>query len=322
MAASDYYKVLGISKDASDKQIKQVYRKLARKYHPDVNSGDKAAEEKFKKVNEAYEVLSDPEKRKKYDRYGEQWQYADQFEQQRGQQRYARQQGPAFDFGGGAGGAGGFGSIFDDLFVGRKGGFRMSMRGQDMQHPIDVTLKEAFIGATKVIQLQMEEACPSCSGKGCYACNGLGMTRQAHRFEIKVPAGVKNGSKVRMVGKGGPGYGGGKAGDLYLNVSVKADPVFQRKGDDLQADVPVPLTTAVLGGEINVATLSGDVVLKVPALTQNGNVFRLSGKGVPHLGKSGSGDLLAKVKVVLPQNLNDDEKKLFEELRKLQKDGQ
>ncbi|MFC1998036.1 DnaJ C-terminal domain-containing protein [Chloroflexota bacterium] len=316
MAANDYYGVLGVGKDASDKQVKQAYRKMARKYHPDVNSGDKASEDKFKKVNEAYEVLSDPEKRKKYDRYGEQWQHADQFEQQREQQRHTRQ-GPAFDFGGGAGG---YGSIFDDLFVGRKGGFRMSRRGQDMQHPIEVNLKEAFSGATKVIQLQMEEPCPSCSGKGCYACNGLGITRQAHRFEIKVPAGVKNGSKVRMAGKGGPGYGGGKAGDLYLMVSVKTDPVFLRKGDDLQADVPVPLTTAVLGGEVNVATLGGDIVLKLPALTQNGKVFRLSGKGMPHLDKSGSGDLLAKAKVVLPQDLTDEEKKLFEQLKKLRKD--
>jgi len=318
MAASDYYKVLGIGKDASDKQVKQAYRKMARKYHPDVNSGNKAAEEKFKKVNEAYEVLSDAEKRKKYDRYGDQWLYADQFEQQRGQQRYTRH-GSTFDFGGGAGG---FGSIFDDLFVGRKGGFKTSRRGQDMQYPMEVSLKEAFSGATKVIQLQMEEPCPSCSGKGCYACNGLGITRQAHRFEVKVPAGVKNGSKVRMAGKGGPGYGGGKAGDLYLNVSVKADPVFQRKGDDLQVDVPVPLTTAVLGGEVSIATMGGDVVLKVPALTQNGNVFRLSGKGMPHLGKSGNGDLLAKAKVVLPQKLTDGEKKLFEDLREFQKDGQ
>jgi len=318
MATSDYYNVLGISKDASDKQIKQAYRKMARKYHPDVNSGDRGAEDKFKKVNEAYEVLSDPEKRKKYDRYGEQWQYADQFEQQRSQQRSTRH-GPAFDFGGGGGG---FGSIFDDLFVGRKGGYRMSRRGQDVQHPIDVTLNEAFSGVNRVIQLQMEEPCPSCSGKGCYACNGMGMTRQAHRFEVKVPAGVKNGSKVRMAGKGGPGYGGGKAGDLYLMVSVKADPVFQRKGDDLQADVPVPLTTAVLGGEVKVATLGGELVLTVPPLTQNGKAFRLSGKGMPHLGKSGSGDLLAKVKVVLPQKLTDEEKKLFEGLQKLQKEGQ
>jgi len=318
MAASDYYEMLGISKDASDKQVKQAYRKMARKYHPDVNSGDKAAEDKFKKVNEAYEVLSDPEKRKQYDRYGEQWQYADQFEQQRGQQRYTRQ-GPTFEFGSGTDG---FGSIFEDLFVGRKGGFRRSRRGQDMQYSIEVTLREAFNGATKVIELKMEEPCPSCSGKGCYACNGLGITRQAHRFEVKVPAGVKNGSKVRMGGKGGPGIGGGKAGDLYLIVSVKADPVFQRRGDDLHADVPLPLTTAVLGGEVKVATLGGDIELKVTALTQNGKVFRLSGKGMPHLGKSGHGDLLAKVKVVLPQNLTDDEKKLFEDLRKLQKDGQ
>lgn len=317
MATINYYEVLGIRKGASDKQIKQAYRKLARKYHPDVNSGDKSAEEKFKKVNEAYEVLSDPDKRKKYDRYGEQWQYADQFEQQRGQHTYTRQ-GPEFDFGAGASG---FGSIFEDLFAGRKSGFRMSRRGQDMQHPIEVTLKEAFTGATKFIQLQMDEPCPSCSGKGCYACNGLGMTRQAHRFEVKVPAGVKNGSKVRMTGKGGPGYGGGKAGDLYLIVIVKPDPIFQRKGDDLQIDVSVPLTIAVLGGEVKVAALSGDLELKVPALTQNGKVFRLSSKGMPHLDKSGSGDLLAKVKVVLPQKLTDDEKKLFENFKKLQEGG-
>ena len=316
MAATDYYSVLGVSRNASDKQIKQAYRKMARKYHPDVNSGDKAAEDTFKKVNEAYEVLSDPEKRKKYDRYGEQWQYADQFEQQRGRQTYTRG-GTSFDFGTG----GGFGSIFDDLFMGHRGGFSASRRGQDMQYPIEVTLKEAFTGVNKLIQLQMDEPCPSCNGKGCYACNGLGMTRQAHRFEVKVPAGVKNGSKVRMSGKGGPGYGGGKAGDLFLLVSVKSDPVFQRNGDDLQADVPVPLTTAVLGGEVNVSTLGGDVMLKVPELTQNGKIFRLAGKGMPHLGKSGSGDFLAKVKVVLPQNISADEKKLFEQLQKLQKGG-
>ena len=312
-----YYKELEISTDASDKQIKQAYRKLARKYHPDVNSGDKAAEDKFKKVNEAYEVLSDPGKRMKYDRYGKQWQDADRFEQQRGQRRYTRQQSSGFNS---RDATGGFGSIFDDLFMGRKGGFRGSRRGQDVQHPIEVTLKEAFSGTNKVIQLQMEEPCPSCSGKGCYACNGLGITRQAHRFEVRVPAGVKNGSKVRMAGKGGPGYDGGKTGDLYLIVSVKANSFYQRKGDNLQTDVPVPLTTAMLGGEVKVATLDGDIELKVPALTQNGKIFRLFGKGMPHLGKSGHGDLLAKVKVVLPQNLTDDEKKLFEDLKKLQKD--
>jgi molecular chaperone DnaJ/curved DNA-binding protein len=135
-----------------------------------------------------------------------------------------------------------------------------------------------------------------------------------------VPVGVKNGSKVRMAGKGGPGYDGGKTGDLYLIVSVKANSFYQRKGDNLQTDVPVPLTTAMLGGEVKVATLDGDIELKVPALTQNGKIFRLFGKGMPHLGKSGHGDLLAKVRVVLPQNLTDDEKKLFEDLKKLQKD--
>ncbi|MBT3362236.1 MAG: J domain-containing protein [Chloroflexi bacterium] len=313
MANSDYYHVLGVSRDANDKQIKQAYRKMARKHHPDVNSGDKAAEGKFKKVNEAYEVLSDSQKRKKYDRYGDNWQHADQFEQQRGGHRSARQS-QSFDFGGG----GGFESVFGDLFGGGRGGYRTSMRGQDAEYPVEVTLKQAFNGTTELIQLQMDDQCPSCAGNGCYACNGQGLTRQVHRFEVKVPAGVKSGSRVRIAGKGGSGYGGGKPGDLYLIVSVKAHSGFQRKIDDLHTEAPIPLTTAVLGGEINVATLDKNVVLTVPPLTQNGKSFRLKGKGMPHLGKTTRGDLLAKVKVVLPKDITDEEKQLFEKLRELQ----
>jgi molecular chaperone DnaJ len=328
MAGKNFYDILGIKKDSSEKEIKQAYRKLARKYHPDVNAGDKSAESKFKEINAAYEVLSDKDKRKKYDKYGDKWQYADQFEQaeqqQQQQSQYWRQSpggGSSFHY---SGDIGNMDSILEELFgAGRKGGFsRRSQprRGQDLESPIEVTLEEAYNGTSRTISLQMEEPCPGCKGTGriqnlaCSACRGAGVVPSIKRLEVKIPAGVTTGSRVRLAGKGQPSYGGGTAGDLFLNITVKPNKTFERRGDNLHTDVPVPLTTAILGGEVQVPTPKGKLALKIPSETQNGRVFRLAGQGMPHLGKSTRGDLLAKVAVVLPTQLSDKEKQLFKQL--------
>jgi molecular chaperone DnaJ len=324
MAGKDYYDILGIKKGASDKEIKQAYRRLARKYHPDVNPGDKSAEAKFKEVNAAYEVLSDAEKRKKYDKYGDKWQYADQFEQ--AQQQQARYGG--FTPGGGdtgfhfEGDAEGLDSIFEELFGGGRGRsfYRRSQprRGQDLETPIEVTLEEAFSGTNRTISLQMEEPCVTCHGTGriqnlpCSVCRGAGVVANVKRIEVKIPAGVATGSRVRIAGKGQPGAGG--SGDLYLRISVRPHPTLERQGDDLHVSVPVPLTVAILGGEVQVPTPKGKLAMKIPAETQNGRVFRLTGQGMPHLGKTTRGDLLAKVNVVLPTKLTEKEKEIFRQL--------
>jgi molecular chaperone DnaJ len=317
MAGKDYYAILGVDKKATAKEIKQAYRKLARKYHPDVNPGDKSAEAKFKEINSAHEVLSDPEKRKKYDQFGENWQHADQFAQagrQQGTWGYSPG-GTTFEFTD-VGGEG-FGSIFDSILGGLGGRrSRRPQRGRDLEHPVEVSLEEAFHGAARILETQVEEACPSCKGQGCAACGGLGAVMRPKRLEVKIPHGVRNGSRVRIAGKGGPGYGGGSPGDLYLLVSVKSDKRFHRTGDDLEVEVPVPLMEAILGGEVQVPTLGGKkLALKIPPETQNGKVFRLAKQGMPHLGRDGRGDLLANVKVVLPTKLSAQEKQLFEELK-------
>lgn len=324
MAAKDYYQILGVKRDASQKEIRQAYRRLARRFHPDVNPGDKAAEARFKEINEAHEVLSDPEKRKKYDRYGDQWQYADQIEEARrrgGARGFAYGPRGVFDFDlGDLRDLGGLGTIFEGLFRGgRRGTTRR--RGADMQYAVDVALEEAFRGTTRTIQLSAEEPCSTCGGSGqvagaiCHVCEGSGVTLRARRLEVKIPPGVHTGSKVRVAGEGGAGMVGGPRGDLYLVVSVRPHPQFERRGDDLHTEIQVSLTEAVLGGEVEVPTLDGRVMLKVPALTQNGKVFRLAGKGMPHLNGSGMGDLYARVSVNLPEKLSEKEQKLFEELR-------
>lgn len=330
MAGKNYYDVLGIKKDCSDKEIKQAYRRLARKYHPDVNAGDKSAETKFKEINSAYEVLSDKEKRKKYDKYGDKWQYADQFEQAEQQQsQYWRQSpggGSSFHY---SGDIGNMDSILEELFGGgfRTDGFsRRSQprRGQDLESPIEVTLEEAYRGTTRTISLQMQEPCSGCKGTGriqnlpCSACHGAGVVPDIKRLEVKIPAGVKTGSRVRLAGKGQPSFSGGTSGDLYLNITVRPNKAFERRGDDLHTNVPVPLATAVLGGEAQVPTPAGKKLsLKIPPETQNGRVFRLSGQGMPNLGKSARGDLLAKVDVVLPTKLSEKEKELFKQLSEI-----
>jgi molecular chaperone DnaJ len=326
VAKKDYYNILGVKRNASEQEIKQAYRRLARKHHPDVNPGDKSAESKFKEVNEAYEVLSDKKNRKKYDRYGDQWQYADQFEQAR------RQQTPFRDFSPSGGtssfyfGEDDLGSVFDELFRGagthtytRRAQPR---RGRDIQSPVEVTLEEAYHGTNRTLSLQTEESCPTCQGSGliqnvpCATCQGSGAVARMKRLEVKIPPGVKNGSRVRITGKGQSGYGGA-TGDLYLVVSVKPHRLFERRGDDLHVEVPVPLTVAMLGGEVQVPTLKGKLALKIPAETQNGRAFRLKGQGMPHLGNSSRGDMLAKVNIVLPNKLSAQEKELFKQLSEL-----
>ena len=311
MEYKDYYESLGVGRDADEKAIKRAYRRLARQYHPDVNPNDPKAEERFKEVTEAYEVLSDPEKRSKYDRFGREW------------RRYQQAGAPGdFDWSAwsqGAPGPGraqytyataedlqdlfgqaGFSDFFETLFgggSGRPGGRARSpqpRRGQDLEHPVQVTLAEALHGTNRMLN------------------------KDGRRLEVRIPPGVRTGSKVRISGEGVPGSAGGGAGHLYLLVEVLPDARFERRGNDLYTVVDVPVLTAVLGGELRVPTLEGDIQLKVPPETQNGRRFRLSGKGMPKVkdGK-GRGDLYVTLNVVLPIGLSPEERQLFEQLREL-----
>jgi len=325
MAHKDYYQILGVSRNASEKEIKQAYRRLARKHHPDLNPNDKSAEAKFKEINAAYEVLSNPEKRKKYDQFGEQWEYAEQFAKAGGRERVQ------WDFGKGGttfeyGDLSDFGDIFSSLFGDSGISSRMKrgpQRGQDIESPIEVSLEEAYHGSTRVIQLETAEPCTACGGTGrvgnrvCTICNGAGVKAILKRLEVKIPAGVRDGSRIRIAGEGGLGRAECNQGDLYLVVKVLPHKLFERRGDDHYTEVSVPLATAMLGGEVGLPTLNGNLSLKIPPETQNGKVFRLAGKGMPKLGNSDYGNMFAKVKVVLPTNLTEEERKLFEKLRSL-----
>ncbi|MBI2304256.1 MAG: J domain-containing protein [Chloroflexi bacterium] len=325
MAKKDYYQILGISRNASEKEVKQAYRRLARRHHPDVNPGDKQAEERFKEINEAYEVLSDAEKRKKYDQFGDNWQYADQMGQ--GEPRrypWGPQAGETFA-------GSGFddltdddlGGIFDRLFRSSPGGqtFRRPRQGENVEQPTEITLEEAYQGTQRTILLQAEEPCPDCRGTGgvlgarCATCRGAGKVLHPRRLEVKIPPGVTDGSRVRVAGAGRHGGRRGSAGDLYLAIKVKPHDLFQRRNSDLHVEVPISLFTAILGGEVEVPTLKGKVMLKIPPETQNGRVFRLAGQGMPHLGTSERGELYAGIKVVLPSGLTEEEKKLLRQLR-------
>ena len=327
MAKKDYYAILGVKRGASDKEIRQAYRRLARKYHPDVNAGDKVAEAKFKEINAAYEVLSDAKKRRKYDLYGDQWQYADQFEQARrqGGQRWSWS-GRGAPFGGVDAGDLGFGDLGDLLGGLFKGTRPRSRRGENVQHMAEVTLAEAYRGTSRVLNMQTEEPCSTCGGSGklvgavCHVCQGSGVTMRSKRLEVKIPPGVTDGSRVRVAGEGRPGRGGAR-GDLYLVVSVRPHERFGRRGDDLHIEVEVPLLDAVLGGEVAVPTLKGKAMLKISPLTQNGRVFRLAGLGMPHLGGGAKGALYARVEVMLPADLSPEERELFEKLKKVQRVG-
>ena len=323
MDYKDYYQTLGVSKNSEQDEIKKAYRKLARQYHPDVNPGDKASEEKFKEVNEAYEVLSDSEKRVKYDQFGSQW------------KQYTGGGGRPDDFdwgtwggrpgGGGVhtrtvsqeefqqmfgGGSGGFSDFFETLFGGmgrsRPSGFEdirereftpRPRRGRNSEHNIQISLEEAFHGATRVLQWD-----------------------DGRKIEAKIPPGANSGCRIRLRGQGQGGVGGGESGDLYLKVEVKPHNVFQREGDNLKIVVPIDLYVALLGGETEVRSMDKTVKLNIPPETDNGKVFRLKGLGMPKLkAKDKRGDLYATVQIQLPKDLNQEEKDLFEQLRGMRK---
>ncbi|GCE26209.1 chaperone protein DnaJ [Dictyobacter alpinus] len=334
MDYKDYYKILGVARGASSDDIKKAFRKLARKYHPDVNPGDKKAEEKFKEINEAYEVLSDAEKRKRYDTLGPNWQ--EQFgPNPAGRRTYSYGGGARSPFDFDAGGASGFSDFFEALFgrsngsagartAGMGGGMRDDLRrraGDSIEQPVEVSMQEAYMGGSRTFNIQSTEICATCRGTGevnnktCPTCSGQGQIPKSKRLQVKIPAGVDNGSKIRVAGEGQPGIGGGPRGDLYLVISVKPDPTFERRGDDLHVDVNVELVKAMLGGEVAVPAPDGrKFLLTIPSETQNDRQFRLTGKGMPRLRGEGSGNLYAHVKVVLPMQLSDKERELFEQL--------
>ena len=332
MEYKNYYETLGVGREADPKEIRSAYRRLARQYHPDVNPGDPEAEERFKEINEAYEVLSDPQKRAKYDQLGReysrwqesgrqpgdfdwgQWQSAAPGGSPGGQgQRVYVQYGTPEDLQDLFGDANPFSDFFSQIFGGmggapgegaarrERGGFEYQVRprrGQDFEQQIQVTLEEAYHGASRILQMD------------------------GRRLEIKIPPGIREGARLRFSGQGGRGTTGGEAGDLYLQVQIAPDPQFERRGDDLYTTAKVDLFTAVLGGETHVPTLDGPVLLTIPEGTQNGRTFRLSGKGMPLLRKADEhGDLYVQVHVQLPEDLTSEQRRLFTELRQISAEG-
>lgn len=347
MAREDYYEILGVSRSASEAEIKRAYRKLAMKFHPDRNPGDREAEERFKKIKEAYEVLSDPKKRALYDRFGH--------------------VGPEA---GAQGGGGDFGRVFEDVF----GSFfedifeefsrrsrKRARRGSDLRYDLEITLEQAVRGAEMPIEVPslavcetcsgsgcrpgttpqvcrlcggmgmveaqrgfftLQQTCPRCGGEGyenldpCPTCHGRGWVQKAKRLLVKIPAGVDTGDRIRLAGEGQPGENGGPPGDLYVYIHVKEHPIFKRQGANLYCEVPVPMTLAALGGEIEVPTLEGKATLKIPEGTQTGTNFHLRGLGMPTL-QGGRGDLICRVRVEIPVNLTEEQKELLRRLDEL-----
>ena len=322
---ADYYDILGVPRGASEKDIRQAYRKLARQHHPDVNPGDAKAEARFKEINRAYEVLSDREKRKRYDRFGENW---DKIPPGAGSGAtvFRRSAGTHDPFANADLGNFDISDLLGGLFGGSPGRGRSPRprRGADSDLAIEISLEEAASGAARVLQLTDELPCPVCQGRGttssgvCSGCGGAGVLRRPRQVEATIPAGVDTGSRVRLSGLGAMGTSGASRGDLYLVVSVRPHPAFQREGDNLRTQVSVPLTTAILGGEVRVPTLKGQVALTIPPETQNGRTFRLAGLGMPKRSHPDQrGDLYAAVSIVLPDHLSDQERRLFKQLQTL-----
>ena len=315
----DYYQTLGIARTASADDIKKAYRRLARQYHPDMHSGAKKAEmeKKFKELNEAHEVLSDPDKRKKYDQYGAQWEQAEAYER-------ARQASGAQ--GGGQGfGADSFSDIFENLFGGRSRNGRTrgtALQGEDLETEVELSLREVLTGVTKRVQLQEPTPCLTCRGSGevrnrpCQACLGNGHVMDSKMIEVKIPAGVQEGTRVRVAGKGQTGQQGGKRGDLYLHVTIGPDTVFRRQGSDLHATLPVWPWEAALGADVMAPTLSEPVRVKIPAGSRADSKLRLRGKGLPTATGS-HGDLFLTMQIVMPASVTEEERALYEQLRTL-----
>jgi molecular chaperone DnaJ len=363
MPKRDYYDILGVAKNASDEDIKKAYRKLAMKHHPDRNQGDetKKSEDKFKEAKEAYEMLSDPQKRAAYDQYG-----------------HAgvdpSMAGAGFRGGPGAEGFGGFaeafGDIFGDIFGaaggGRRGGGQQVYRGADLSYAMEVTLEEAAHGKETQIRIpswetcdtchgsgakpgtsaktcstcngtgtvhlrqgffSIQQTCPHCHGSGrvipdpCATCNGAGKVKKQRTLEVKIPAGINEGMRIRSVGNGEPGTNGGPPGDLYIEIRIKQHEIFERDGDDLHCTVPIPLTLAALGGNITVPTLAGKAEIELPEGTQHGKTFRLRGKGIKGVRSSYPGDLYCHVTVETPVRLTEHQRKLMKELDESLKKG-
>ena len=358
MAKKDYYEVLGVNRDASEDAIKKAYRKLAMKHHPDRNPDNPKAEEHFKEAKEAYEILSDAQKRTAYDQYGH-----------AGVDPQAGMGG----FGAGGAGMGGFadafGDIFGDIFGGGRGGGGRGgvYRGADLRYNLEISLEDAARGTETRIRIPAMEECESCGGSGakkgtspatcptchghgqvrmqqgffsiqqtcpkchgsgrfvadpCQACHGAGRVKQHKTLSVKIPAGVDEGDRIRLSGEGEHGVGGGPAGDLYVQIHIKPHQVFQRDHDDLHCEMPISFTIAALGGEIEIPTLDGMAKIKIPAETQSGKVFRLRGKGIKGVRSHGHGDLMCHVVVETPVSLTERQKELLRELESINvKDG-
>ncbi|MFZ2853689.1 MAG: molecular chaperone DnaJ [Rhodocyclaceae bacterium] len=349
MAKRDFYDILGVNRDASDEEIKKAYRKLAMKHHPDRNPDNPKAEEHFKEAKEAYEILSDGQKRAAYDQYG-----------------HAGIDPQAGMGGGGGGGAGGFsdafGGIFDEIFGGGgggRGGRSNIYRGADLRYNLEITLEQAAFGTETKIRIPTMEACEPCNGTGakagtqpktcptcqgagqvrlqqgffsiqqtcpkchgtgrfiadpCGSCHGAGRVKQHKTLAVKIPAGVDEGDRIRLSGEGEHGINGGPSGDLYVQIHLKAHAVFQREQNDLHCEMPISFTTAALGGEIEIPTLDAIAKIKIPAETQSGKTFRLRGKGIKGVRSHTHGDLLCQVVVETPVHLTDRQKDLLREL--------
>ena len=356
MSKRDYYEVLGVNKGASDDDLKKAYRRLAMKFHPDRNPDDKSAETQFKEVKEAYEILSEPNKRAAYDQYG----------------HAGVDPSMGGGFGGfGGGGAGGFdfGNIFEEIFRGGggggfsgggRGGRSQVYRGADLRYDLEVSLEEAAKGSQTRIRIPTETNCETCKGSGakpgtssktcgtckgsgqvrmqqgffsvqqtcphchgsgkviedpCTDCHGRGRKRENKTLEIKIPAGVNDGDRIRLSGEGEAGVNGGPSGDLYVQISLKQHELFTRDGDDLHCEIPITMTTAALGGDIDVPTLDGTASLRIPEETQTGKIFRLRGKGVKGMRSGVEGNLYVHVVVETPVNLNSEQKDLLRQLQ-------
>ncbi|ELX11062.1 chaperone protein DnaJ [Janthinobacterium sp. HH01] len=355
MAKRDFYETLGVAKNASEDEIKKSYRKLAMKYHPDRNPDSKESEEKFKEVKEAYEMLTNPEKREAYDRYGH--------------AGVDPNMGGGGGFGGGAGGFGdAFGDIFGDIFGGGRGRGQgpQVYRGADLRYNLEITLEQAAHGFDTTIRVpswdkcdtchgsgakpgtspvtcstcaghgqvrmqqgffSIQQTCPKCHGTGkiipepCAACAGQGRIKRNKTLEVKIPVGIDNGMRIRSSGNGEPGTNGGPSGDLYVEIHIKPHSVFQREGDDLHCEMPISFAKAALGGDIEVPTLSGKVSFTIPEGTQSGKTFRLKGKGIKGVRSGFAGDLFCHVAVETPVKLTEKQKDMLRDFEKLTTEG-
>ena len=318
MEFKDYYKTLGVERGANDKEIKASYRKLARKYHPDVNPGNKKAEERFKEINEAYEVLGDSDKRKKYDQLGSNW------EQILRDREFAKQYTrPDFEWQG----EGGVDlNDFFEAFFGRQESKKREHKGTDIEGEIQLTLEELFNNVKKTIRLNAADVCPSCRGSGrttafsgspaiCRNCSGGGRVSRSRSVDVKIPKGIKDGSKIRLAGMGEEGRG--RKGDLYLRVRLLPHKCFKPEGYNIYCDLPVWDYEAALGAEVMVPTLNGNVKLTIPPETQSGSLLRLKGKGLPGSEGEKDGDLYFKIKVIIPSGLSAKERELVSQFKKL-----